>query len=112
MNERELIKGIAYSLRKSHSDIAESVGVSQTSVTRMLNGDTAMRIDKLATICEAIGAEIVITRGRKSYSIHTVNGEVVISGRFNKGNTGADEGGDNPGNSEGLNERSERGRVL
>lgn len=67
MNEREIIKGIARSLRISHEEIGRVVGISQASVTRMLNGDTPMRVDRLEKMCEAVGAELIIRRGNKEW---------------------------------------------
>lgn len=69
MTDREVIKGISHSLRISHAEIGEKIGISQASVTRMLNGDTAMRSDRLAKMCEAIGAELIIRRGGKEYKL-------------------------------------------
>lgn len=89
MTERDVLKGIAYRLRKGHRDIATRAGVSQPAITRMLNGGTALRTDKLAQICEALGVELIMRKGKKEYIIHNINGEVVADVR--KVHNGIDE---------------------
>lgn len=78
MTERDVLKSMAYSLRISHASIGEKTGISQTQITRQLNGEIPLRADRLSGICDAIGAELCIIRGKKKYVIHYIEGEVVV----------------------------------
>lgn len=69
MTDKEIVKKIAYSLRISHEEIAESLGTSRGAVSNLLRSEGAMRSDKLSAICRAMGASLVIKKGNKEYEV-------------------------------------------
>lgn len=69
MDEKEIIKMLMTDMHMEHQTLAEMCGYkSRTSITNKLNADT-MTVESLYRILKALGCELVIRKGDKSYVV-------------------------------------------
>lgn len=52
------IKSRAESLGVKHEDIADKMGIKQPTVTRMLNGKWAVKLDNVISLADAVGMDV------------------------------------------------------
>ena len=54
------IKSRAESLGVKHEDIADKMGIKQPTVTRMLNGKWAVKLDNVISLAWAVGMDVEV----------------------------------------------------